>query len=256
QQEQIFQSAKELDLRRRQFEEKREDETKKEKHFFTILSNADGILQSRNYEEAINEYQNALKLIEALGPGWETYVSNINNTISNIQKIKNSQLKKEYEVQQKLEIREIKELEFQKQIANQLDKERKHLKQKEIVLKDKEKEIIYLEQRKNVAFDSLDSAMNYIKQGDYDNAIIAYQNAGNIFAEIQWKDEIPIIEKSILKVEELRKNQKILKQKRMQETLERQKEDDAFQKQISQYLKQEREKLKKGEIELKKREEE
>lgn len=256
QQEQIFQSAKELDLRRRQFEEKREDETKKEKHFFTILSNADGILQSRNYEEAINEYQNALKLIGELGPGWETYVSNINNTISNIQKIKNSQLKKEYEVQQKLEIREIKELEFQKQIANQLDKERKHLKQKEIVLKDKEKEIIYLEQRKNVAFDSLDSAMNYIKQGDYDNAIIAYQNAGNIFAEIQWKDEIPIIEKSILKVEELRKNQKILKQKRMQETLERQKEDDAFQKQISQYLKQEREKLKKGEIELKKREEE
>jgi len=256
QKEEILQSAKDLELRRRQFEGKREDDTKKEKHFFTILSNADSVLQSRNYEEAINEYQNALKLIEELGPGWETYVSNINNTISNVQKLKNSQLKKEYEVQQKLEKREVEELEFQKQIANQLDKEREKIKQKEIVLKDKEKEIIYLEQRKNIGFESLDSAINYIKQGDYDNAIIEYHNAGNIFAEIQWKDEIPLIEKSILKVEELRKNQIILKQKRMQEMLERQKEDEAFQKQISQYLNQEREKLKKREIELKEREEE
>ncbi len=256
QQEEIQQTARDLETRRQQFEEARENEIKKEKEFFIILSNADSILQSKRYEEAITEYQKALKFIEKMGPGWETYISNINNTISNVQKIKDSQLKKRYEIQTKLEKREKEELEFQKQIANQLDKERKQLKQKEIVLKDKEEEIIYFEQRKNEAFEALDSAIKYINQKDYDNAILAYQTTSNIFAEIQWKEEIPLIENAIFKVEDLRRNQKFLKQKRMQEAIEREKEEEAFQKQITEYLKQEREMIKKREIELKERDEE
>ncbi|MFX0082927.1 MAG: hypothetical protein ACFE94_14340 [Candidatus Hodarchaeota archaeon] len=256
QEEEIQQTALELEKRRLKFEEERDHEVKIEKEFFKILSNADSTLQKKKYEEAIDEYQKALKFIEKLGSGWNTYVSNINNIISNIQKIENSQLKKKYDMQEKLEKREKEELEFQKQIADQLDKERKLLQQKEIILKDKEKEIIYLEQRKKEAFKSLDSAINYINQGDYDNAILAYQTTANIFAEIHWKDEIPLIENAIFKVEELRRNQRIQKQIRMQETIEKQKEEEAFQKQITQYLKQEREKIKKREIELKEREEE
>ena len=250
QREQMLLSAKEIDSRKRQYEEKRSEETKREKIFFNILSNADTILQERKYDEAIIEYQKALKLIEQMGLGWETYISNINNTITNVQKMKNSQFKKQYEVQQKLEKREHAELEFQSQIVNQLKKERERIKQKEITLKDKEKEFIFFEQRKNDAFQFLDSAINFIKEGEYENAIIAYQNAGNIFAEIQWKDEISLIENSILEVEELRKNQKLVEQKKVTDALEIQKEDEAFQKQIAKYLQQEREKIKKREIEI------
>jgi tetratricopeptide (TPR) repeat protein len=256
QREQVLQTAKEIDSRKRKFEEKRSVETKKEKEFFNILSNADTILQQKKYDDAISEYKEALKTLGQMGPGWETYVSNINNTISNVQKIKNSQFKKQYEVQQKLEKREKAELEFQNQIVHQLKKERELIKQKEIVLKDKEKELIIFEQRKNDAFRFLDSAINSVKEADYENAIIEYQNAGNIFAEIQWQDEISLIENSILEVEELQKNQKLIEQKKLQETLEIQKEDEAFQKQIAKYLQQEREKIKKREIELKERAEE
>ncbi len=253
QQEQILESAKELDSRRSLHEEKRIGEAKKEKELFNILSNADTILRAKHYDDAISEYNEALNLIENLGPGWETYISTINNTISNVKKIKNSQFKKQYEVQQKLEEREKSELEFQIQIVNQLNKERKRIKQKEIILKDKEKELIYFQQRKKVAFEYLDSALNFIKKGEYENTIIAYQNAGNIFAEIQWKDEIAVIENSILEVEELRKNQKLIEQKQVQEAIERQREEDAFQMQIIKNLQQEREKIKKKEIELKER---
>jgi len=256
QQEQITQSAKEIDSRKRLYEEKRSGEVKNEKELFIVLSNADTILQAKHYDEAINEYKEALKLIENLGPGWETYNSNINNTISNVQKIKNSQFEKQYAVQQKLEKKEKSELEFQNQIVNQLNKERERIKQKEIILKDKEKELIYFEQRKNVAFEFLDSAINFIKKKEYEDAIIAYQNAGNIFAEIQWKDEISVIENSIFEVEELRKTQKSLEQKNVQESIERQKEDEAFQKRIAKNLQQEREKIKKREIELNERAEE
>ncbi|MFX1488607.1 MAG: hypothetical protein ACFFBI_05630, partial [Promethearchaeota archaeon] len=256
-QKEVIQKPKnEIEQRKRQFEEKKEEQAKKEKNFFTLLTNADKILQEKKYDKAIDEYQKALKILEDLGSGWETYISNINITILNVQKLKNSQIEKKYKVQQKIEKRQKEELEFQKQITNQLDKERERLKEKEIVLKDKQKEIVQIEQRKNEAFGFLDAAADYIKKGDYENAITSYQNAGNIFAEIQWNDEIPLIEKSILQVEELQRNQKILKQKRMQETIERQKEEEAFQKQISLSLKQEREKIIKKEIEVKKHEEE
>lgn len=256
QKEEIHQTSLELETRKQQFEEEREIKAKKEKEFFIILSQADSNLQSRKFEEAVNEYQKALNYIEELGAGWEIYASNINNTILNVQKIKNSQLKKTYDIQQKIERREKEEFEFQKQIANQLDKQRTQLKQKEIVLKDKEQEIFYLEQRKNEAFESLDSALNYMNQGDYDNALLAYQTTANLFAEIQWKDEIPLIENAMSRVEELRRNQSILKQKGMQEIIKKQKEEESFQKQITNYLKQEREKIKTREIALKDREEE
>ncbi|MHA2008120.1 MAG: hypothetical protein ACXABO_20415 [Promethearchaeota archaeon] len=256
QKEQILESAKELELRKTQFEEKREDSAQKEKNLFTVLSGADTLLQERQFEKAVNMYQQALKLVENLGPGWETYSSNINNTISNVEKIKETQLKKIYESQQSLENKEKAELEFQKQIANQLQKERNRLKQKEIVLRDKEKEIGVMNQQKNKAFELLDAAINSTIQGDYENALIGYHNVGNIFAEIQWKDEIPLIENSIREVEELQREQAILKQVKLQEAILRQKEEEKFQTQISQHLQREKEKLKKQEIKLKERDEE
>ncbi|MFX1522611.1 MAG: hypothetical protein ACFFCC_03790 [Promethearchaeota archaeon] len=256
QKEQIIQTAKEIDSRKKQFEERRNEELKREKYFFNILASADTLLQEKKYDDAIGEYHEALKLLEQMGSGWEIYTSNIKNTILNVQKIKNSQFKKQYDLQQKLEKREKAELEFQNQIVNLLDKERKQIEKKEILLKDREKELQFFEQRKKDAFKFLDSAVNYVKKGDYENAIIAYQNAGNIFAEIQWRDEISVIESSILEVEELQRSRKINEQKKMKEALERERADEAFQMQISQYLKQEREKIKKREVELREREEE
>ncbi|MHA2186582.1 MAG: hypothetical protein ACXAAI_16450, partial [Promethearchaeota archaeon] len=148
-------------------EEKQIDLEKKEKDFFTLLSFADTLLSEKKYDEATGEYQKALNFIKELGGGWETYSTNINNTIINVQKIKNSQLQRKYEIQQKLDKRKASELEFQKQIAVQLNKERERLNQKEIIIIDKEKESVYFEQRKNAAFDILDSATKLVSQGDY-----------------------------------------------------------------------------------------
>ncbi|MHA1913884.1 MAG: hypothetical protein ACW97V_05905 [Promethearchaeota archaeon] len=245
-----------MDSKRKDIEEKRVDLVKKEKDFFTLLSFADTLLSDKKYEEAIGEYQKALNFIKELGGGWETYTANINNTIINVQKIKNTQLQRKYEVQQKLDKRKASEFEFQKQISVQLNKERERLNQKEIVFKNREKELVHFEQRKNSAFSILDSATQFVTQGDYENAIKAYQDAGNIFSEIHWREEIPIIEKSIREVEEIQRNQRLLKQQKMQEALEREKEDITFQKQIAQSIRHEREKIKQKEVELKERDEE
>lgn len=256
QKEQIVQSAKELDTKRKEFEAKRSDEVQKEENLFTILDKADEILKGKKFDDAINEYQKALAILTDLGSDWEAYKSMIKNTISNIEILKHTQLTKKYEEQKKVEERRREELEFQKQIALLLNKERDHLKKKEIVVKDTEKEIQFFEHRKNIAFEFLDSAIDSLKQGKYEDTILEYQNAANIFAEIQWTDEIPLIEDSIREVEDLQKQQNIHKQKQLQDAIERERNEEKFQKQISKYLQQEREKLKKREIELKEREKE
>ncbi len=250
QKEQIVESAKELDTKRREFEVKRSDEVKKEEDLFTVLDKADEILKNKKFDEAIDEYNKALSILKDLGSGWEAYQTMIKNTISNIELLKHTQLSKKYEEQKKVEDRRRDELEFQKQITHLLNQERDRLKKKEIVVKDTEVEIKVFEQRRNIAFEFLDSAIDYLRQGRYDDTISAYQNAANIFAEIQWTEEIPLIEDSIEEVENLQKQQKIEQQKKIKNAIEREKEEEKFQKQISKFLQQEREKLKKREIEL------
>ncbi|MFW9900728.1 MAG: hypothetical protein ACFFDY_05505, partial [Candidatus Thorarchaeota archaeon] len=248
--DQIFESAKELDAKRREFEAKRGDEVEKEKDLFTVLDKADEILKSKKFDDAINEYKKALPILKDLGSGWEAYHTMIKHTISNIELLKHTQFTKEYEQQKKVEDRRREELEFQKKITQLLNRERERLKKKEIVVKDTEKEIKVFEQRRNVAFEFLDSAIDFLKQGKYDETITAYQNTANIFAEIQWTEEIPLIEDSIEEVENLQKQQKIEEQKKIQAAIEREREEEKFQKQISKYLKEEREKLRKKQIEL------
>ncbi len=254
QKEQVTQSAKELDTKRKEFEVKRSDEVLKEEKLFIFLDKADEILKAKNFDDAIKEYNKALEILTELGSGWEAYKSMIKNTISNIENLKHSQLTKEYEEQKKVEERRREELAFQNQIANLLNKERDRLKKKEIVVKDTEKEIKFFEHRKNIAFELLDSAIDSLKKGNYEDTILAYQNAANVFAEIQWTEEIPLIENSIREVEDLQRQQNIEKQKKLKDAIEREKNEEKFQKQISKYLQQEREKLKKKEIELIERE--
>lgn len=257
QQEQLLQSTKDLELRRRELEEKRKEKQKKENEFFTILERADKILQEeKDFDKAISEYQNALEMLKELGAGWEYYISTLKTTITNVRKIKEAQLKKQKEEERGIKERKEKELEFQKVISEQINEERARLKKKEIELKERDAEIRYREQRKKVAFNYLDDAHDYMKQGDFENAITAYRNAGKIFAEIQWTDEIPLIEKSINEIEQLRRKQLDLKQKKFQKAIERQKMEEEFQRQIAGQLQIEREKLRKKEIVLRKDEEE
>ncbi|MFX1312237.1 MAG: hypothetical protein ACFFHD_06455, partial [Promethearchaeota archaeon] len=253
---QALESDKDLERKREEFEKRKREYAEKEKDLFNILDKADEILKEKNFERAINEYKKVLVILEDLGTGWESYINTIKNTIINIEKINNSRLEKQYEYQKRLEKRKQFEIDFQKQIATQLNKERDLLKKKEIKLKEKEEEVKYFKEQREKAFEFLDSAINFVKQGEYEKAIEAYQNAGNKFAEIRWTDEIPLIENSIYQVEELQRDQNIVKQKKMQEALKREKNEQDFQKQITHYLKQEREKLKRKEIELREREEE
>ncbi|NVM36481.1 MAG: hypothetical protein HWN81_12870, partial [Candidatus Lokiarchaeota archaeon] len=86
--------------------------------------------------------------------------------------------------------------------------------------------------RKEESFKLLEQAQNYLSQGKFDNALEIYQNVANIFAQIQWTDEIPIINKAIQDIENKRREKDLLKQKTIQDAIEKEKSDNEFMEQI------------------------
>ena len=255
--EKIVQTAQEFEIRKKDFEQEKLKQAEREEQFFNLLDNADKILQEeKNYDKAVNEYEKALGMLKDLGAGWESYIITIKATISNIKQRKEYQSKNELEILKEKDKRIEKELEFQKQVDDLLKKERKKLEQKEIELREHEEELRYREQAKKRAFQFLETGQEYIKQGDFDKAIYAYQNAGSIFAEIQWTDELPLIEKSISELEMRKKDLFSSRQEEMQKLTEREKQERDFQMQLATQLRLEREKLKQKEITLREHERE
>ncbi|MHA2287315.1 MAG: hypothetical protein ACXABG_00885 [Promethearchaeota archaeon] len=247
--EEIIQNAKEIDQKRLEYEQKRREESRKEEQFIKVLDDADRILKvDRDYSEAINKYAEALDLLTKLGAGWESHATTIKNTIASVKKLRETQIEKELKAQKRLEERRKLDLEFQQQTSIQLAREREKIKQRESTLQVRRDEIEHREKQKEVAFKALDAAEDYVKKSDLDKAILAYQTAGNIFASIQWNDELHLIEGSIRDLEKRKRDQSLAQQKEMQKSIEKYKTEQQFQEHMSMQLQQERERLKKREI--------
>ena len=248
QRDEFVETAQESRLRRREFEKIRQEKLQKEQQFFTILDEADKLVQGSKYDNAISEYRNALEMLKTMGSGWESYISTIEYTLTSIEQQKQKLIQRESEILREKEERKQKENEVQQKIAEDLRNERENLRQKELELKEREEEIKYREQRKQNAFKFLDAGQKYLNQYEFDKAIYAYQNAGNLFAEIQWTDELPLIENTIKEIEKKRDELNLLKQQKLKEDLARRKKEFEFQKQIGDQLNVEREKIMQREL--------
>jgi len=257
QREEFVQTAREIEKRRLEYEKEKLEIKRKEGIFFSKLSEADEILKGgKDLETAIIKYQEALEHLKNLGAGWEPYIDTLNATILSIKKLKEDQTNWLLKYQKKTDQYKMADLEFQEYISKELDKERVKIKQRDLDLELKRDELEYREQRKSAAFKALEEAQDYINKKDYDNAILAYQSAGSIFAGIQWEDEIHLIENAINELEERKRSDVELKQRELKKSIERQKADMQFQDQISSMLKEERKKLHQSEIKLREREQE
>ena len=250
--DQFVETSKDMESKRMIYENAKREQQKREQEFFFVLEKADKILQEqKDYNAAIKEYHVALELLGTLGSGWESYNDTIKTTINTIKNLKEQQKEKQYKEKLREEIKKNEELSFQQKILSQLQVERKKIKEKELKIELKEEEMNYIEQRKQSAFDALDDAQKFILQGELDNAIVAYQTAGNIFAGIQWNDEVPLIEEAIHELENRKREQEFNKQKKLEKSIQQYKEDQKFQEQMSKKLAQEREALRKKQIILK-----
>ncbi|MFX1407393.1 MAG: hypothetical protein ACFFBW_10575 [Promethearchaeota archaeon] len=255
--EEAVQTVQDLQKKRTEYQQKRREELEKEEKFYAILDKADKVLnEERDFDKAILEYQKAIDYLINMSPSWQPYIETINSTISTINKLKETELEKELSERKKLEVIQLRDLEFQQKVSSQLQSELKNLRKKEIDYKIRKDELHYREQRKESAFKLLEKAQEYIIQGDLDNAIIAYQNVERIFAGIQWDDEIAIIDNAIFELEQRKKEIELKKQKDLQKSIEKFKSEKEFQEKIARQMQVERERLKSKEISLREREKE
>jgi len=73
-----IESARELDKRRLEYEQKRKQKLRKEEKLFAILDDADRILKEESdYNKAINRYTEALVYLKGLGTDWKSHASTI-----------------------------------------------------------------------------------------------------------------------------------------------------------------------------------
>lgn len=250
--DQFVETSKDLESKRLIYEKNKREQEKKEKEFFAVLEKADKKLQEdKDFNAAIKEYYIALELLNTLGSSWESYTDTIKTTINTIKNLKEQLIEKDFEIKRKEEVKKKEELSFQQKILSQLQVERKKIKDKELKIELKEDELKYIEQRKQSAFDALDEAQKFIMQGDLDNAIFAYQTAGNIFAVIQWNDELPLIEDAIHELEDRKRQQELNKQKKLEKSIQQFKEEQKFQALMAKKLASEREALREKQIVIK-----
>lgn len=247
--DEIIETARELDKRRLEYEQKRRENLRKEEKLFTILDDADRILKEESdYSKAINRYTEALGYLGELGTDWKSHASTIEETILSIKKLEENKIEKNLEHQTKLEQYKKSDLEFQQLTSIELAKEREKIRQREGIIQDKREELEERESRKADAYKALDEANNFIKKSELDNAIAAYQKAGNLFASIQWNDELHLIESSIIELENRKREHLFTKQKELKKSIEKFKVEQQFQEQMSKQLQLERERLKNKEI--------
>ncbi len=249
--DEIIETARELDKRRLEYEQKRKLNLRKEEKLFTILDEADRILKEESdYNKAINKYTEALGYLKELGTDWETHASTIEETILSIKKLEENKIESVLEHQTKLDQQRKSDLEFQQHTSIELAKEREKIRQREGILHEKREALEQRESLKAEAYKALDEADYLVKKSELDNAIAAYQKAGNIFASLQWNDELHLIENSIRELENRKREQIFSKQKEMMKSIEKFKIEQQFQEQISKKLQLEKENLKQKKIKL------
>ncbi|MFX1257853.1 MAG: hypothetical protein ACFFAN_08340 [Promethearchaeota archaeon] len=251
---QYIQSDEDLESQRMRSKRKRLEKEQLEKEFLTILNKGDKVLQAGEYDKAINQYKNALKLLESLGAGWESYISKIKETILSIKEKKQYFAKSESELQKIKQEKKQDESDFRKLMAEQLSKDREKLKKRKFDLHVREDDFKIRERQKSKGLKFLDAAQEYLEERDYDKAIYAYQNARNLFAEIQWTEELPTIEKMIKKIESKKNELKISKHQQMKDRIKVHKKENLFQEQLLKQLHLEKEKLSQKAINIRRKE--
>ena len=218
----------------RAFQEQRQEQA------FIKLETAQKRIDQGNFDEAIRLYREAADIFKEIQ--WDEEITIIKNAIIAVEdKKREAELRKQQELQLALE-KEKYENTFQEKLIREMRTQREELKKKEIVLREREKELAYREKRKDEAFNLLEKAQDYVSKGKFYEAIEFYHNVANIFAQIQWRDEIPIINKAIQDLEEKKRDQIIVNQKALNKAIEKEKADFTFMEKVR--LQREREKIK------------
>jgi len=200
--------------------EKRKDEA------FKILEDAHVYLEKGDFDKTIEFYQQVTGIFAEIQ--WYDEMERIGNAIIEKEnKKRNANLKKQRDMEILIK-KEREDREFQDKIIKEVNAKRKKLEERDIVKKERDNEISFREKQKEEAFKILDTAQNYLSLGEFDLAIESYRDVNQIFAQIQWIEEIVLINQTINKIENQKKEQEIRKQREFEQLIKEDAEHRQF----------------------------
>jgi tetratricopeptide (TPR) repeat protein len=215
------------------YREKKKDEA------FKILEDAHVYLEKGDFDKTIEIYQQVTSIFAEIQ--WYDEMERIGNAIIEIEnKKREANLKKQRDMEILIK-KEREDREFQQKIIEEMNIKRKKLEQRDIIKKERENEINFREKQKEEAFKILDEAQNYLSLGEFDLAIESYRNINQIFAQIQWIEEIVLMNQTINKIENEKKQLEIRKQRDFEKLIKEDTEHRQFL--INLKIQREREKI-------------
>ncbi|MEJ2267936.1 MAG: hypothetical protein P8X70_02580, partial [Nanoarchaeota archaeon] len=218
---------------------------------FNLLDLAQEMTATSDLEGALTNYKKVVSIFEKIG--WNDEIPLLKESIQVlIMKQNEQQTSQKRHLEQNLKI-EKENSEFNRIIAEQSQLERERLLKQQIELREREEELKFREIRKNDAYNKIDEANELVEVGKFEEAKRLYLEVENIFAEIQWIDEIDIIHNSIIEIEKRKWDNIVRKQKELQEELYYEKLIQDFQNQIALQTQVEEEKIREKEITLRER---
>ncbi|MFW9818999.1 MAG: hypothetical protein ACFFE5_05265, partial [Candidatus Thorarchaeota archaeon] len=216
---------------------------------FEILDTAENLFNQKEYDKAIDKYRKAELILNEIG----FPTNSIREMIHKVQeRVKEDLIEKQKNLEWQLQHAQ-EQFKFQQQIA-------KNIRINDIKLRAKQKEIekqkqthAYMEKRKEESFNLLEEAEIYMKQLQYDKALEYYRAAELILNEIAFPTDS--IRELILKVQEKKREQQLEKQKALQLSLQKEREELIYQQKIVENLRLEQERLSQKEMKILEKEE-
>ncbi len=217
-----------------------------------MISDGYTLLNQKNYDNALKNYQNAITILTEIG--WTSdYLKLLQNTVKTIE-VRNRDIAQEKQFQKELFIQHQKEEEqFQKKISESMKREQERLKVKEIEIQKKEQLQQLMENRKQEAFKVMDLADNLFNQKQYTQAIGQYRQAELLLNEIGFPTNV--IREMIYKIQEKNKEEWLNKQKELEYNLKKEKENFKFQHKLAESIRINDIKLREKEIGIQKQRE-
>ncbi|MHA1521450.1 MAG: hypothetical protein ACTSRK_14800 [Promethearchaeota archaeon] len=218
-----------------------------------LIIEADTLISSQNIEKGIEKFEEAKKLAKEID--WNDRIIQIDQMIQNI-----------YENKHKEELRKERELELEKDKERQEEEQKKLIEEQNQQLENEKqiklKKMDVLRQRKqeeekisSQAYDCLEIASNAILNKDFEQGLLKFQEAKEIFQKIEWGSEVIRIDEMIkdanLKAKEYEdfKNREEIEAKKSKEHIETEQkrvdEDHQIQQQEQEIHKQKENELKK-----------
>jgi hypothetical protein len=191
------------------------------------------LLDQAQEEVSKGDYDNAIEILHYATnffaeAHWKDEINLIQNSIIEIEtKKQDAELQKQIQFQAQLE-KEKQEKDFQERLVTEIKTRQQRLKQREIVIRERENEIAFRESKKEEAFRLLDDTQKLISKGNYDIILDNYYQVIAIFAQIQWNDEIPIIQEAIRDIETRKNEEAIMKQRQLERSIKKEIEDKAY----------------------------